>query len=205
MIASWGLKAELGETLAENEQMGSVFEADDQIKAALAEAARYKALDENAERTLAARSQEFNKHAHNVVYWKNHTEKAEKQLAKTEATGESSALRAENAELRDRFKELIKASKNPKLKYALADAQAVNKRLNERCVELTGRIAELEKEDDVLVQRLGMQDQKDCPKQQPDVSTEHRVDDVLMELAESAATVQPASVPQSVLMDADVD
>jgi predicted nucleic acid-binding Zn-ribbon protein len=181
MIASWGLKA------------------------ALAEAARYKALAENAERTLAARAQQFNERAHNVVYWKNRAEKAEKQLAKTEATGESSALRAENAELRDRVKELIKASKNPQLKYALADAQAVNKRLNERCVELTSRIAELEKENDVLVQRLGMQGQKDCPKQQPDVSTEDRVDDVLMELAESAATVQPASAPQPVQMDADVD
>lgn len=197
MVALSSLKAELGETLAENEQMSRAFEADDQIKAALAKAARYKAL--------AARSQEFNERAYNVVYLKNRAEKAEKQLAKTEATGESSALRAKNVELRDRVKELIKASNSPQLKYALAHAQSVNKHLNERCVELTSRIAGLEKENDVLVQRLGMQGQKDCPKQQPDVSTEDRVDDVLVELAESAATVQPASAPQSVLMAADAD
>lgn len=76
------LKADLRETLTDNEDMARILEADDQVKAALAEVARYKALLENAERTLAARSHEFNERARNVVYWKNRAEKAEKQLAK---------------------------------------------------------------------------------------------------------------------------
>lgn len=114
-------------------------------------------------------------------------------------------LRAENAELRHRVKLLTKASKNPQLKSALADAQAVNAHLNERCVELTSRIAELEKENEVLVQRLGMQGQKDGPQQQAERAIDDRVDDMLMEPAECAATVQPASAPQSVLTDVVVD
>ena len=94
------LKAALAETLAENEDMGRVFDADDQVKAALAEAARHNALAENAERTLAARSHEFNERARNVVYWKNRAEKAEKLLSEAEATNDQGALRAENARLR---------------------------------------------------------------------------------------------------------
>jgi regulator of replication initiation timing len=76
------LKHDVAELLEENEEMGRVFEADDQVKAALAEAARHKALAENAERTLAARSNEFNERARNVTYWKNRAEKAEKMLGK---------------------------------------------------------------------------------------------------------------------------
>lgn len=92
--------ADLAETLAENEQMARVFEANDQIKASMAEVARFKALSENAERTLAARSQEFNERARNVLYWKNRAEKAEKLLSKAEASNDQGALRAENARLR---------------------------------------------------------------------------------------------------------
>jgi regulator of replication initiation timing len=76
------LKHDVAELLEENEEMGRVFEADNQVKAALAEAARHKALAENAERTLAARSNEFNERARNVTYWKNRAEKAEKMLGK---------------------------------------------------------------------------------------------------------------------------
>jgi hypothetical protein len=195
------LKADL---LAENEQMGRTFEADDQVKAALAEVARFKALAENAESTIAARSQEFNERARNVTYWKNRAENVEKQLAKTEVTGESSALRAENAELCHRVKQLTKASKTPQLKYQLGDARALHDRLNERCVQLTNSIAELEKANDVLVQRLGMQDRKDCPQQQPEVGIEDRDDYVLMELAGISAA-QPVSASQSGLTDSDTD
>ncbi|HEY0489317.1 MAG TPA: ParB N-terminal domain-containing protein [Telluria sp.] len=76
------LKATLADTLADNEMMGRVFDADDQVKAAMAEATRHKALMENAERMLSARSQEFNERARLVVHWKNRAEKAEKLLAK---------------------------------------------------------------------------------------------------------------------------
>jgi hypothetical protein len=105
------LEAVLAETLAENEQMGRVFDSNDQIKASMDEMARFKALAENAERTLAARSQEFNERARDVAYWKKRAEKAEKQLAKTEATGEASVLRAELHE-RDAQLNLLATEKN---------------------------------------------------------------------------------------------
>jgi hypothetical protein len=76
------LKADLAETLADNEMMGRVFDADDKVKASMDEARRQKALADNAERTLAARSQEFNERARNVVYWKKRAEKAERELEK---------------------------------------------------------------------------------------------------------------------------
>jgi hypothetical protein len=75
-------KADVAELLAENEQMGRVVEADDQLKAAMAEVARFKALLENAERTLSARSHEFNERARLVTYWTRRAEKAEKLLGK---------------------------------------------------------------------------------------------------------------------------
>lgn len=70
----------LADTLADNEMMTRVFESDDQVKASMMEVARFKALAENAERTLDARSHEFNERARNVAYWKRRAEKAEKQL-----------------------------------------------------------------------------------------------------------------------------
>lgn len=76
------LKATVSDTLADNDMMGRVFDADDQVKAAMAEATRHKALMENAERMLSARSHEFNERARLVIHWKNRAEKAEKQLAK---------------------------------------------------------------------------------------------------------------------------
>lgn len=62
--------------------MGRVLNADDQVKASMDEARRQKALADNAERTLAARSQDFIERARNVAYWKNRAEKAERQLGK---------------------------------------------------------------------------------------------------------------------------
>lgn len=74
------LKQDLAETLADNEMMARVFESDDQVKASMIEVARYRALAENAERTLDARTHEFNERARNVAYWKKRAEKAEKLL-----------------------------------------------------------------------------------------------------------------------------
>lgn len=78
------LSASLKETLADNEMMGRVFDADDRLKAAMDEAARQKAIATNAERTLAAKSGEFVERARAVTHWKNRAEKAEKALARLE-------------------------------------------------------------------------------------------------------------------------
>lgn len=75
----------LKSTLADNEMMGRVFDADDQLKAAMGEAIRQKAIADNAERTLASKSGEFIERARAVTQWKNRAEKAEKALAKLEA------------------------------------------------------------------------------------------------------------------------
>lgn len=72
-------------TMDENLSMARVFDADDRITAAMAEVARYKAIAENAERTLLAKSGEFIERARAVTYWKNRAEKAEKALKKLEA------------------------------------------------------------------------------------------------------------------------
>lgn len=74
------LRASMKETLADNEMMGRVFDADDRIKAAMDEAKRQKAIAENAERTLAAKNGEYIERARAVAYWKNRAEKAEKAL-----------------------------------------------------------------------------------------------------------------------------
>ncbi|NHZ98068.1 hypothetical protein [Massilia sp. CCM 8734] len=78
------LSESLRATLADNEMMGRVFDADDQLKAAMDEAARQKAIAVNAERTLAAKSGEFIERAKAVTYWQRRAEKAEKQLARLE-------------------------------------------------------------------------------------------------------------------------
>jgi hypothetical protein len=74
----------LQSTLADNEMMGRVFDADDQIKAAMAEATRQRAIAENAERTLIAKNGEFVERARAVTYWQNRATKAEKALEKLE-------------------------------------------------------------------------------------------------------------------------
>lgn len=70
--------------LADNEMMARVFEANDHVKAALAEVARYRAVTEESKRELAARANEYNERARLVSYWKKRAEKSEKQLAKTD-------------------------------------------------------------------------------------------------------------------------
>lgn len=79
------LQASLKESVADNEMMGRVFDADDRIKAAMDEARRQKAIAENAERTLASKSGEFIERARAVTHWQNRAQKAEKALAKLEA------------------------------------------------------------------------------------------------------------------------
>jgi hypothetical protein len=76
------LKASFAETLADNEMMGRVFDADDQIKAAMEEARRQKAIAENAERTLASKNGEFVARAAQVTHWMNRAKKSEKALVK---------------------------------------------------------------------------------------------------------------------------
>lgn len=76
------LQDSLKQTVADNEMMGRVFDADDKVTAAMTEAVRQKAIADSAERTLAGRTGEFNERARAVVYWKNRAEKAEKALAK---------------------------------------------------------------------------------------------------------------------------
>lgn len=72
----------LAETVAENEEMGRVFDADDQLKAAMAEVTRQRALAENAERTLNARTAEFNQRANDLAYWKKRAGRAEQALSR---------------------------------------------------------------------------------------------------------------------------
>jgi hypothetical protein len=79
------LKASLAGSLADNAMMGRVFDADERIAAAMAEAVHQRALADNAERTLVARSGEFVERARAVVYWKNRAAKAERELAKWRA------------------------------------------------------------------------------------------------------------------------
>jgi hypothetical protein len=78
------LSEALKSTLADNDMMGRVFDADDRLKAAMDEAKRQKAIADNAERTLAAKSGEFIERARAVTYWKNRAEKAEKKLVNLE-------------------------------------------------------------------------------------------------------------------------
>jgi hypothetical protein len=60
--------------------MTRVFDANDQVKASMAEVERYRAVAEQAKRTLAGRAQEYNERARLVEYWRRRAEKAEKQL-----------------------------------------------------------------------------------------------------------------------------
>jgi hypothetical protein len=76
------LKASFAETLADNESMGRVIDADDKLKAAMDEVKRLGAVAESAERTLRAKSGEFAEAIRTVKYWQNRTVKAEKALAK---------------------------------------------------------------------------------------------------------------------------
>jgi hypothetical protein len=74
----------LKSTSADNEMMGRVFDADDQIKAAMDEAKRQKAIAENLKRTLDAKSGEFIARAGQVTYWMNRAKKEKKRADKLE-------------------------------------------------------------------------------------------------------------------------
>ena len=78
------LQEGLKSTLAENEAMGRAFDADDRLKAAMAEAMRQKAIADSAEQRLNAQMGEMLARTRQVTYWKNQAEKLAKQLAKTE-------------------------------------------------------------------------------------------------------------------------
>ena len=74
------LQASFKQTLAENEMMGRVFDADDRLQAAAAELTRQKAIADNAERKFNAQQGKVIALAEQVTYWKNRCEKAEKAL-----------------------------------------------------------------------------------------------------------------------------
>ena len=160
-------------SLSNEEQVALAAAGKDAMKAAAKEVRQASKQKQSTAREVAPEAKE------------NITDPKSEVTSPPKDDDELTRLRAENAELRHRVKELTKAGKNPELKNQLADARAVNQRLNERCVELTSRIAELEKENNALVQRLSMQ-------QQPKTSVEDRADDVLTG-AELAAVVAHAA------------
>lgn len=78
------VKADFAETLANNEIVSRMFDADDRLQAAMAEATRMSmsmsmaALANSAERTLIASSGEFAEAVCSVKYRKKRADKAEK-------------------------------------------------------------------------------------------------------------------------------
>lgn len=76
------LRRMLKESVADNESMGRVFDADDKLATALAEVTRWRAVADNAERTLAAKNGEYIERARAVTHWMNRAQKAEKELAR---------------------------------------------------------------------------------------------------------------------------
>ena len=74
------LRDSLKSTLADNEMMGRVFDADDRLKASMDEAVRQKAIADSAQRQFHAQQGKVVALAEQVTYWKNRCEKAEKML-----------------------------------------------------------------------------------------------------------------------------
>lgn len=72
-------------TLADNEMMGRVFDADDRLAAMMTEAKRQKAIADVAISTMNAKNGEYIERARAVTHWKNRAKKAEKALAKLAA------------------------------------------------------------------------------------------------------------------------
>ena len=75
----------LKETIADNESMGRIFEADDKILAALAEASRFREQNRVLESRINSLLSEKNEAVRAVISWKRRAEKAEAQLARMEA------------------------------------------------------------------------------------------------------------------------
>lgn len=76
------VKASFADTLADNETMGKVIDADDKLKTAMDEVKRLQAVADSAERTLRAKSGECAEAIRSAKSWKNRAEKAERLLAK---------------------------------------------------------------------------------------------------------------------------
>lgn len=72
------LKASFAETLADNESMGRVIDADDRLKTAMDEVKRLRAVADSAERVLHAKLGEFAEAIRSAKSWKNRADKAEK-------------------------------------------------------------------------------------------------------------------------------
>ena len=72
------MKASFADTLADNENMGRVIDADDQVKTAMDENKRLRAVADSAESTLRAKSGEFAEAIHTAKYWKNRADNAQK-------------------------------------------------------------------------------------------------------------------------------
>ena len=72
------LKASFAETLADNEAMGRVFDADDRLQEAVNEVKRQTAIAASAESRMHAKMGEAAEAVKLVKYWKNRAEKAEK-------------------------------------------------------------------------------------------------------------------------------
>lgn len=75
------LTANLKETLADNESMARVFEADDKVKAALAEAKRYRELNRILEERIAGLMNEKNAAIRSAKSWQRKAEAAERAQA----------------------------------------------------------------------------------------------------------------------------
>lgn len=85
------LKAALAETLADNEKMGRIFDADDRLKAAMDEVKRQAAIAESAERSRDARAGEYSAMVKSVKHWQNEAAKEKKRADRAER--ELAALR----------------------------------------------------------------------------------------------------------------
>lgn len=75
------LTANLKETLADNESMARVFEADDKVKAALSEAKRYRELNRILEERIAGLMNEKNAAIRSAKSWQRKAEAAERAQA----------------------------------------------------------------------------------------------------------------------------
>ena len=69
-------------TLADNNAMGKVFDADDQLAAAMKEINIFRSVADHAERQLQEKQSEFIARAQAVKTWQNRAERAEKKLEK---------------------------------------------------------------------------------------------------------------------------
>jgi hypothetical protein len=180
-------------SLPKEEQVTLAAAGKDAMKAAAKEVRQASKQKQNAARAATSEAKEST------------IDPKPEATAPPEDDDELARLRIENAALRNRVEELTAASNTTEIENKLAEAQAEVQRLTDVCEELNSRIAILEKENDVQVQREKMQGQKDCRQQQLDFCIDNSAGDVLIEPAESAATLQPASAPKSVLTDAVVD